>query len=308
MPPKQGKKQNTSKSQSKKNTGNANATEGAEEEPLSAVLLADSFDDRFSPLTLHRPRCLLPFCGVPMINITLERLLQAQVSRVYVLAKAHKSLIKAHIDSLKAAGALAGLDITVFALPQATCVGHALQDLDRKEVIRGDFLLVQPDAIGNVDIREMVRIHTERKKRDREAIMTIGMMQVAPGARNTPPSANPIVALRPRTNQLLHWHQPPVEPHTSKTSLPFEDLFTNDSADTSDIELRADLRETGIDVCGIEVPPLFSENFDYQKLRRDFVVGILTSDLLDSRLFLHIAPAAPHAVSLLPLDNFSSAT
>lgn len=238
-----------------------------------------------------------------MINITLERLLQAQVSRVYVLAKAHKSLIKAHIDALKAAGALAGMDIAVFALPQATCVGHALQDLDRKEVIRGDFLLVQPDAIGNVDIREMVRIHTERKKRDREAIMTIGMMQVAPGARNTPPSANPIVALRPRTNQLLHWHQPPVEPHTSKTSLPFEDLFTNDSADTSDIELRADLRETGIDVCGVEVPPLFSENFDYQKLRRDFVVGILTSDLLDSRLFLHIAPAAPHAISPFPQDN-----
>jgi translation initiation factor eIF-2B subunit epsilon len=30
----------------------------------------------------------------------------------------------------------------------------------------------------------------------------------------------------------------------------------------------------------LQVPALFTENFDYQDMRRDFVRGILTSDLL----------------------------
>lgn len=80
-----------------------------------------------------------------------------------------------------------------------------------------------------------------------------------------------------------------------------------------ELDVRADLVEIGVDVCGAEVsygeeasqvwqaaykeswqvPPLFSENFDYQSLRRDFVPGILTSDLLDSKIFVHVAASAP---------------
>lgn len=36
------------------------------------------------------------------------------------------------------------------------------------------------------------------------------------------------------------------------------------------------------------MPPLFSENFDYQSFSTDFVPGILTSDLLESKIFLHV--------------------
>lgn len=281
-------------SSSKKKAASAAPIDGADEEPLSAVILADSFDSRFSPLTLTRPRCLLPVCGVPLINLTLERLLQAGASKVYVLSKSHTHLVRQHIELLRRSGALTGLDIVVYALPSATSVGHAMQDLDSKQVIRGDFILVQPDAVGNVDLREMVRIHTERKKLDRDAIMTIGMMSVEPQARNSPPSSSPIVALRSKSQQLLHWafHTPAAS--ARHASLPYEDTFLDSvlDASTSEVDLRSDLRETGIDICGIEVPPLFSENFDYQKLRRDFVVGILTSDLLDSKLFVHVANEA----------------
>ena len=63
----------------------------------------------------------------------------------------------------------------------------------------------------------------------------------------------------------------------------------------SEVELRNDLVDSGIDVCSVDVPPLFSENFDYQDLRRDFMTGILTSDLLESKIFVHVAPAAPHS-------------
>jgi translation initiation factor eIF-2B subunit epsilon len=51
-------------------------------------------------------------------------------------------------------------------------------------------------------------------------------------------------------------------------------------AEHPEVELRSDLIDCGIDVCSVEVPSLFQDNFDYQDLRRDFVHGVLTSDLL----------------------------
>ena len=40
--------------------------------------------------------------------------------------------------------------------------------------------------------------------------------------------------------------------------------------------------------CILQVPALFTENFDYQDIRTDFVHGILTSDLLGKSIYVHI--------------------
>jgi hypothetical protein len=49
------------------------ATDG-EETVLQAVLLADSFNVRFAPLTFDRPRALLPIANAALIDYTLELL------------------------------------------------------------------------------------------------------------------------------------------------------------------------------------------------------------------------------------------
>lgn len=45
-----------------------------EETVLQAVLLADSFNVRFAPLTFDRPRALLPLANAALIDYTLELL------------------------------------------------------------------------------------------------------------------------------------------------------------------------------------------------------------------------------------------
>jgi translation initiation factor eIF-2B subunit epsilon len=37
-----------------------------------------------------------------------------------------------------------------------------------------------------------------------------------------------------------------------------------------------------------KVPALFTENFDYQDIRSDFVHGVLTSDILDKTIYTFI--------------------
>lgn len=70
--------------------------------------------------------------------------------------------------------------------------------------------------------------------------------------------------------------------------MPNEILRLDDKSGYDEIDVRCDLVEAGVEVCSVDVPPLFSENFDYQSLSLDFVPGILTSDLLDSKFFLQI--------------------
>ena len=41
-------------------------------------------------------------------------------------------------------------------------------------------------------------------------------------------------------------------------------------------------------LCNDQVPALFTENFDWQKLRSDFVHGILTSDILGKTIYNEI--------------------
>jgi translation initiation factor eIF-2B subunit epsilon len=49
-----------------------------------------------------------------------------------------------------------------------------------------------------------------------------------------------------------------------------------------------DLIDCQIDICSVEVPPLFTENFDYQDIRKDFLTGILESDLLGKTVYVDI--------------------
>ena len=59
------------------------------EQPLQAVILADSFTKTFRPITLEQPKVLLPLANVPMIEYTLEFLAEAGVAEVFVFCCSH---------------------------------------------------------------------------------------------------------------------------------------------------------------------------------------------------------------------------
>ena len=46
--------------------------------------------------------------------------------------------------------------------------------------------------------------------------------------------------------------------------------------------------DLGVDVCEADVPALCTENFDYHDLRRHFVNGVLTSELLGKKIAVHV--------------------
>jgi translation initiation factor eIF-2B subunit epsilon len=56
----------------------------------------------------------------------------------------------------------------------------------------------------------------------------------------------------------------------------------------NELQVRNDLIDCQIDICSVDVPALFTENFDYQEIRKHFVRGILESDILGKTIYCHI--------------------
>ncbi len=54
------------------------------EQKLQAIILADSFTKTFRPITLERPKVLLPLVNVPMLDYTIEFLSQNGVEEVSI--------------------------------------------------------------------------------------------------------------------------------------------------------------------------------------------------------------------------------
>jgi len=107
----------------------------------------------------------------------------------------------------------------------------------------------------------------------------------------------------PETDQLLHYEPVTGYPPTKVARIPREVLNEH-----PECEVRYDLIDCSIDVCSVEVSPqlpnplfgtfangeiqvpsLFQDNFDYGHIRRDFVHGVLTSDLLMKTIYTYVA-------------------
>lgn len=71
--------------------------DGEDEEVLQAVILADSFNNRFKPLTSRTPRCLLPICNASLLDWTFESLALAGVKEIFVVCRSHSEQVKTAI-------------------------------------------------------------------------------------------------------------------------------------------------------------------------------------------------------------------
>ena len=281
--------------------------EAAQEEPLQAVVLCDVFNQRFAPLTLDVPRCLMPVCNVPLIEWTLETLAIAGVQEVFLLATWHVQRIREYLETHHASllrpaagrggggGGPAQMKVSLIAVPEARSVGDTMRELDAHQVIKGDFVLLHGDAAGNLDVASVVRAHKQRRRVDRNAIMTVCTMPCEHVGRARRHGDLSVFTMAPQTAQLLHYASVPAVPRKRLLKLPlemFEEAMKSTGGKGAEVDVRNDLVDCGVDICSIDVPPLFTENFDYQMLRRDFVQGILTSDLLEAKIFVHVAPPA----------------
>jgi hypothetical protein len=66
------------------------------------------------------------------------------------------------------------------------------------------------------------------------------------------------------------------------------DLDTAFFSERDSVHVHSDLIDAGIYICAPEVLVLFSDNFDFQHIQRDFIRGVLSEEELGNKLYMHV--------------------
>ncbi|OAX80625.1 hypothetical protein ACJ72_05038 [Emergomyces africanus] len=256
------------------------AAEDEREEALQAVVLADTFETRFEPFTLEKPRCLLPLANTPIIEYTLEFLANAGVEEVFLYGGAHSNQVEKYINASKWKSPYSPFKSFIFLKSTSTSVGDVMRDLDAKHLITRDFITVSGDVVSNYPIEEALATHRARRQTDKNAIMTMILRETNVSHRSNPSTA-PVFFIDPTKDRCLHYEEIESRPrrgsHSSSHS-PSSNFLSVDPdllKECAEIDIRSDLVDTFIDICTPEVLGLWSDSFDYQTPRNQFLYGVL---------------------------------
>lgn len=232
----------------------------------------------------------MPLANTPLIEYTLEFLSTAGVSDVYVVCSSYADEVEEYIQQSKWFQPSSPFQVHVLKSPESQSVGDALRYIDSIGIInKHDFLLVSGDIVSNVDFKPILEAHKERKKnKDKNQIMTMVLREASVFHRTRARSGAGLFILDEPSQRCVRYEPAPRPNKTGYVNVDYEDLLD----DLETVSFRNDLIDCHIDICAPDIPALFTENFDYNTIRSDFVKGILTSDILGKTIYSHVLTEA----------------
>lgn len=137
---------------------------------MKAMILAAGLGTRLRPLTDDRPKALVTVAGRTLLEITLSRLRSFGVSDVIVNAHHYAQMI---VDYLQAHNKF-GMKIEVSCEAELLDTGGGLKKAAHffSNSPQEPFILHNVDVLSNIDLGQMVRIHSEQR-----ALATLAVQQ-----------------------------------------------------------------------------------------------------------------------------------
>lgn len=162
---------------------------------MRAFLLAGGRGERLRPLTLTRPKCLVPINGVPLLQIWLDRFSQEGIDEVLVNVSHHADRVR---EFLARRPGPPRVDLVVEREPQGTAgtVSMNRSFVDGEE----SFWVVYADNLTDCSLAAMLDTH-----RRHDGLLTMALFH-APD-----PSAAGIVETRP-DGRIVSFEEKPAHP------------------------------------------------------------------------------------------------
>jgi carbonic anhydrase/acetyltransferase-like protein (isoleucine patch superfamily) len=182
------------------------------------------------------------------------------------------------------------LKVKVLFIRNALSLGDVMREIDTLAIIKSDFVLVNGDVVGNLRLDSVVEAHRNRKLTDPKCILTMAVMKGS--AFHRARATHDIFVLDPETSQCQQYIPMPLLQLTDASVSVIPDVLKI----CSDLDLHNDLIDCEVDVCTLDVLALFSENFDWQVMRSDFVRGILESEIIEKTIYAHFTLPEEYAV------------
>jgi len=219
-----------------------------DEDILQAVVIADSFNERFMPITLDKPRCLLPLLNVPIIEYTFEFLAISGVQEVILLCRAHADQIKHYVARSRWAKPTSTMHIQIVVAPESMSVGDGLREVDSRGLIHGDFILVSGDVLSNMNLARALEVHRKNRSQDKNIIMTMVLKRASPDHRSREHCEGAVFVIDSSSKECLAYEPVDSELHTPKISIDAEKIEAH-----PELTIRYDLMDCQIDICSLNV-------------------------------------------------------
>ncbi|XP_047126354.1 translation initiation factor eIF2B subunit epsilon isoform X1 [Hydra vulgaris] len=254
----------------KKKTTNQTGDWQKEEEIVQAVIIADSFNRKFAPITYETPRALLSLGNKVLIDYAIEYLIAEEIQEIIVFCCSFGEKIRDYINekwTKKTSHCL--IHCIMSSTSDCISLGDALREIDREGLIRSDFILLPGDLLSNIKLSSIIKEHRAKRKKEKTLVMTNLYKKMEPGHFSRCPEEDVVMAIESDTNKLLYIQKS----NCCKNLLLPMSLLNNEK----EVCIRYDLAATHISICSPQVAPLFTDNFDYQNLD-DFVRGVLINE------------------------------
>lgn len=117
---------------------------------MQAVILTAGEGTRMRPLTLTRPKTMLPVGGKPILQYNVEALRDAGITEILLIVGYHEEMVKEHFEN----GAKLGVQINYITQKERLGTAHAIghcQDFIKEDfvVLNGDIIL-DPELLGDL--------------------------------------------------------------------------------------------------------------------------------------------------------------
>ncbi|XP_045492377.1 translation initiation factor eIF-2B subunit epsilon [Colias croceus] len=271
------------------------AMEGDKENIIQAVVIMDEFNNNFNPITNEKPLGLLPLAGVPLVDYVLESLAAGGVGEVILFTCQEPAKIRDHIKNCKNEKVPWTFSMEVQILSSETCQtrGDVMREIDAAGLIRGYFIMLGVNTITNVNFAALLEQHKQTCKKDKGAAMTLVYKELAWDHPLISNDKSIFVAADGKSKKILLYQKYKPKCKDSTISLPLDCVLQH-----SEIKLHHNLLDASIAVCSPSVPPLFSDNFDFQN-RHDFINGLLINeDILASTMYYTLLKGNQYAAAV----------
>uniref|UniRef100_A0A0K0DJ22 Translation initiation factor eIF2B subunit epsilon n=1 Tax=Angiostrongylus cantonensis TaxID=6313 RepID=A0A0K0DJ22_ANGCA len=232
-------------------------------EPLTCVIVADSYDARFAPLLTT---CLQTICNVPLIYYTLSWIMRTEIRKVLlVVSEKNSDLLK----KVERSWSHCFESFSVISCKDANSVGDALRELDSRGLLTGDFLLLSnPATFTSATLQAQIAAFRCRRIENKNNVMTLIYSD-----------------LKTAKNAVIG-----IEASKAK--------FARKPDFISNTVIRRDILDSGVALCSLNIAAQFSDNFDFQH-RDDVIRDILVNEeiLLQN---IHVEILDPFEAAFFP--------
>ncbi len=226
---------------SKKEKGKKGEAKWNAEDVVQAVVIADSFNFRFLPITMEKPRALLPLVNRPLIDYTVEFLAVSGVDEIFVFCCSHAEMIKNHLEKSRWMSTTSPVKLRIIISEDCPSVGDALRNIDSQSLIHSDFVLVSGDLVANMELKEMIERHKEVRKKDKMSVMTCIYKRARPGHPTRSNEDDILIARNAKDGRLLFCSKP--------CGKKMVDIPVSVIEENPELELHYDVLDCHVSIC-----------------------------------------------------------